>query len=166
MAWPSSLVVVEGGLASTSICGVGWSAPPRGRGRVRTGLTLTVAGLVVLVPVTFGGHAPGVAVLAWPGYAWLAIMFYLFVFLLVLEMPRAVAGVLVRRRAGSKEPASVVVAARAGGERAGFGCGRVRAGRTPDVPVDAASPVGRLRRAGVSGRSDAGRRARLRRAVT
>ncbi len=69
-------------------------------GRVRTGLTLVMAGLFVLVLGTFGGmRLEALSWLSWPGYVWIAIMFYLFVFLVVLEAPRAVAGLFVRRSA-------------------------------------------------------------------
>ncbi|GII52389.1 membrane protein [Planotetraspora thailandica] len=37
-------------------------------------------------------------VLAWPGYLWLAVMFYLVVFSLVMEIPRALAVLAVRQR--------------------------------------------------------------------
>ena len=96
-------------------------------------------------------------------------MFYLLVFLLVLEIPRAVAGVLVRRRAEVKEPASVVVASApevsepvsvvvASVPAVNGSAASVPHG--PDVPVDASSPGGGLR-GGASRLS-----ARLRRAVT
>lgn len=122
-------------------------------GRVRTGLTLTVAGLFLLVLGTFGGmRLESLSWLSWPGYAWVAIMFYLLVFLLVLEVPRAVAGVLVRRRAEVKEPASVVVASApevsepvsvvvASVPEVNGSAASVPA-RMPDVPVDASSPGG------------------------
>ncbi|NUP02928.1 MAG: metallophosphoesterase, partial [Nonomuraea sp.] len=55
--------------------------------------------------------------LAWPGYLWVALMFYLVVFLIVLEVPRAVASVLIRRserrRAVAKEPVPVLAGAAA-----------------------------------------------------
>jgi uncharacterized protein len=47
--------------------------------------------------------------LAWPGYLWLAVMFYLLVFSLIMEIPRAVAILVVRRqerRSGPASPAS------------------------------------------------------------
>lgn len=68
-------------------------------GAVRRRLTAGVAGLFVLVVVTFlGQRTPGVSWLAWPGFFWVAIMFYLFWILLALEVPRAVAGVVMRAR--------------------------------------------------------------------
>ncbi|GGP03570.1 metallophosphoesterase [Nonomuraea glycinis] len=121
-------------------------------GRVRTGLTLTVAGLFLLVLGTFGGmRLESLSWLSWPGYAWVGIMFYLLVFLLVLEVPRAVAGLIMRRRAEVKEPASVVVASApevsepvsvvvASVPEVDGSAASVPA-RTPDVPVDA-SPSG------------------------
>ncbi|MGN9789130.1 metallophosphoesterase [Nonomuraea sp. ZG12] len=81
-------------------------------GRVRTGLTFAMAGLFLLVLGTFGGmRLESLSWLSWPGYAWVGIMFYLLVFLLLLEVPRAVAGLIMRRRVAPvlavKELASV-----------------------------------------------------------
>ncbi|MFI6787639.1 metallophosphoesterase [Nonomuraea sp. NPDC050383] len=83
------------------------------RGRLRRVLTWVLAGLGVLVVVTFAGTRLGVGHwLAWPGYLWLAVMFYLLVFLVVLEVPRAVAWALMRRGgkradAGARVPETV-----------------------------------------------------------
>jgi predicted MPP superfamily phosphohydrolase len=64
--------------------------------------TWTVVGLLVLVLSAFVGSRflGGVAatVLAWVGYVWLAIMFYLVVVLLVLEVPAFVARRMLRER--------------------------------------------------------------------
>jgi uncharacterized protein len=54
--------------------------------------------LAVLIPATLVGTRAGVTVLAWPGYIWLALMFYLLVALLVLEIPMLVAKLTLRRR--------------------------------------------------------------------
>ncbi|WP_327587305.1 metallophosphoesterase [Nonomuraea sp. NBC_00507] len=68
-----------------------------GPGRLRKALTWGMVGLFALVVGTFVstrmefGHW-----LAWPGYVWLALLFYLFLFLVVLEIPRAVAGLFLR----------------------------------------------------------------------
>ncbi|MEU6782605.1 metallophosphoesterase [Nonomuraea angiospora] len=87
-------------------------------GRLRKALTWGVVGLTVLVVATFAatrmdfGHW-----LAWPGYIWLALMFYLIVFLVVLEVPRAVAALVLRRasrKAVTREVAPVPVPAMAG----------------------------------------------------
>lgn len=57
----------------------------------RVGTVLAVA-LFVLFPVTMGGVRAGyLKWLAWPGYLWIAVMFYLLITLLVLEIPRLVA---------------------------------------------------------------------------
>jgi predicted MPP superfamily phosphohydrolase len=57
--------------------------------------------LAVLVPVTLAtsrsGHAQW---LAWPGYLWLALMFYLLVTLVLLEIPRA--GIVLLWKLGSR----------------------------------------------------------------
>ncbi|MGW0192028.1 metallophosphoesterase [Nonomuraea sp. NPDC003201] len=87
-------------------------------GRLRKALTWGVVGLTVLVVATFAatrmdfGHW-----LAWPGYVWLALMFYLIVFLVVLEVPRAVAALVLRRasrQAVTRDAAPVPVPAMAG----------------------------------------------------
>ncbi|WP_431913523.1 metallophosphoesterase [Nonomuraea jabiensis] len=87
-------------------------------GRLRKALTWGVVGLAALVVATFAatrmdfGHW-----LAWPGYVWLALMFYLIVFLVVLEVPRAVAALVLRgasRKAVTREAAPVPVPAMAG----------------------------------------------------
>jgi predicted MPP superfamily phosphohydrolase len=60
----------------------------------------TVAAIVlaVLVPSTLLGTRAGQWWLAWPGYMWLAIMFYLIVVLVLLEIPMLVAKLWLRRR--------------------------------------------------------------------
>ncbi|WP_067186088.1 metallophosphoesterase [Microtetraspora niveoalba] len=71
-------------------------------------LTWALVVLVLLVPLrTVGGQVFGMSferVIAWPGFMWLAIMFYLVVFSLVLEIPRAIALLVVRRAEKSSEP--------------------------------------------------------------
>ncbi|MFI7423479.1 metallophosphoesterase [Nonomuraea sp. NPDC049684] len=81
-------------------------------GRVRKALTWGLVGLVLLVVAAFAGTRMELGNwLAWPGYLWVALMFYLVVFLLVLEVPRAVASMIIRRgERGSvavKEPVPV-----------------------------------------------------------
>ncbi len=66
-------------------------------GRIRRVLTWILVGLGLLAPVTLGGsRSEWGHFLAWPGFFWLAVMFYLFVFLLVLEIPRAMAVLALR----------------------------------------------------------------------
>ncbi|RJL31884.1 metallophosphoesterase [Bailinhaonella thermotolerans] len=87
-------------------------------GRGRRVATVALVLLGSLIPITqFLARAIGPEAsrwVAWPGYLWLAMMFYLFVILLVLEIPRAIAVRLARRggdaagKAG--EPASEVAA--------------------------------------------------------
>ncbi|MEH0822442.1 MULTISPECIES: metallophosphoesterase [unclassified Micromonospora] len=61
--------------------------------------------LALLVPATMAGtRVAGAFWLAWPGYLWLAVMFYLLVLLLVLEAPMAVAKLVLRRRSTVAEP--------------------------------------------------------------
>ncbi|MEU5938888.1 metallophosphoesterase [Micromonospora sp. NPDC047548] len=73
-----------------------------GRWRRIGGVTALV--LALLVPATMAGtRAVGAFWLAWPGYLWLAVMFYLLVLLLVLEVPMAVARLVLRRRSAVAE---------------------------------------------------------------
>ncbi|WP_433388827.1 metallophosphoesterase [Micromonospora sp. KLBMP9576] len=60
--------------------------------------------LALLVPVTMAGTQAGLYWLAWPGYLWLAIMFYLLVLLVALEVPMAVTKLVLRRRVAAAEP--------------------------------------------------------------
>ncbi|BEL10683.1 metallophosphoesterase [Actinoplanes sichuanensis] len=61
--------------------------------------TIVAVALGVLTPLTFIGVRAGYFKwLSWPGYLWIAVMFYLLVTLLVLEVPRLV---LMRLWAGS-----------------------------------------------------------------
>ncbi|MFI9843975.1 metallophosphoesterase [Nonomuraea sp. NPDC051941] len=103
-------------------------------GRLRKALTWGVVGLTVLVVATFAatrmdfGHW-----LAWPGYVWLALMFYLIVFMVVLEVPRAVAALVLRRasrKAVTREAAPVPVPAMAGAP-------------APPEPAPVAAPISR-----------------------
>ncbi|MFF3671111.1 metallophosphoesterase [Microtetraspora malaysiensis] len=71
-------------------------------------LTWGLVLLVFLLPLrTIGGQVFGMSferVIAWPGYMWLAIMFYLVVFTVALEIPRAIALWLARRSEKSPGP--------------------------------------------------------------
>ncbi|MBX6382662.1 MAG: metallophosphoesterase [Microbispora sp.] len=67
--------------------------------RVLTWMLVILA--VLMVAALVGSRSFGMdveRVLAWPGYLWLAVMFYLFVFGLVMEVPRAIATFVVSRR--------------------------------------------------------------------
>ncbi|MEV8506686.1 metallophosphoesterase [Actinoplanes sp. NPDC051475] len=56
--------------------------------------------LALLIPATLIGTRTGYAKwLAWPGYVWLALMFYLLVILGALEIPRLLAALWIRARA-------------------------------------------------------------------
>ncbi|WP_311922685.1 metallophosphoesterase [Microbispora sp. H10836] len=88
--------------------------------RSRRVLTWVLVALAALMVVTFGGSRLGIGmevehVVAWPGYLWLATMFYLFVFGLVMEVPRAVVTFLVSRR---RRTTAVAAGGRAEGEAA------------------------------------------------
>lgn len=67
-------------------------------GRLRRAGGILALLLALLVPATMAGTRNGMSWLAWPGYLWLALMFYLLVLLLVLEVPMAVAKLVLRRR--------------------------------------------------------------------
>jgi predicted MPP superfamily phosphohydrolase len=77
-----------------------------GPGRLRKALTLTLALLLAVLVGTFLGTRLGIeSWIAWAGYVWLAVMFYLVIILAVLEIPRAIVGTVLRRRAASRAPA-------------------------------------------------------------
>ena len=97
---------------------------------------LVAALLAVLIPATLIGTRTGrVEWLAWPGYLWIALMFYLLVILAVLEVPRLFLVLVMRRNrrtrrgvdrtAETAEPAE----AAAGGEADG-----AAAAPAPDAP--------------------------------
>jgi predicted MPP superfamily phosphohydrolase len=72
-----------------------------GRGR-RAGNIVVLSLAIVLIGAFVGSRAfphSIATVLAWPGYLWLALMFYLVVTLLALELPMLAARVWLRRRA-------------------------------------------------------------------
>ncbi|MDG4806865.1 metallophosphoesterase [Micromonospora sp. WMMD1120] len=73
-----------------------------GRWRRVGGIAAVV--LALLVPITMAGTQAGLYWLAWPGYLWLALMFYLLVVLIVLEVPMLVARLALRRRVVAAEP--------------------------------------------------------------
>ncbi|MGK5737757.1 metallophosphoesterase [Micromonospora sp. URMC 103] len=77
-------------------------AVPAGRWRRVGGIAAVV--LALLVPATLAGTRAELYWLAWPGYLWLALMFYLLVVLVALELPMLVARLVLRRRAVSAEP--------------------------------------------------------------
>jgi predicted MPP superfamily phosphohydrolase len=93
-------------------------------------------GLVALLIVTFAGgrflpHSLSVA-LAWPGYLWLAVMFYLLVVLVVLEVPALVARLVMR----TTKPSMV-------SELVSVGAGSVGA---PPAPLEETPANGETRR--------------------
>ncbi|GGK59451.1 membrane protein [Planomonospora parontospora subsp. parontospora] len=77
-------------------------------GRARRVLTWVLLGLGVLVPVTLVGSRAGWGhFLAWPGFFWIAVMFYLLVFLAVLEIPRALVLFALERRSRHRSEAAL-----------------------------------------------------------
>lgn len=78
------------------------------RGRPRRVGAIVMMLLGVLVPATLIGVRAGFAEwLAWPGYLWIALMFYLFVTLLVLEIPRLAISLWIRATNKSAPEAAV-----------------------------------------------------------
>ncbi|TDB78560.1 metallophosphoesterase [Micromonospora sp. KC723] len=74
-------------------------------GRWRRAGSLVALVLALLVPITMiTTRLLGTSWLAWPGYLWLAVMFYLLVVLLVLEVPMAAAKLVLRRRTAVDAP--------------------------------------------------------------
>ncbi|MFG1711076.1 metallophosphoesterase [Nonomuraea sp. M3C6] len=83
-----------------------------GPGRLRKALTWGFVGLAGLLAATFAGTRTAEwHWLAWPGYLWLALLFYLLVFFVVLEIPRAVAGSFLRTPVRAPEPVAVMAGA-------------------------------------------------------
>ncbi|MGW4947755.1 metallophosphoesterase [Actinoplanes sp. NPDC004185] len=77
-------------------------------GRVRRFGGFVAVALAVLVPATLIGVRAGyVEWLAWPGYLWIALMFYLLVTLAVLEIPRLAINLWIRATSKSTDPAKV-----------------------------------------------------------
>jgi len=121
---------------------------------VRPGRLRRVAGVVVvvlglLVPATLAGsRALPLAYarwLAWPGYLWLGLMFYLRVFLLLTEPARLVAWVVTRRRTRvDRQPAGVLAPTEpvpvAGGGPAGT-TAVAEADPRPDDPDESDGPA-------------------------
>jgi len=112
-------------------------------GRARRLGTWGIVVLAVLLPATLiGGRIlphSAEAPLAWTGYLWLAVMFYLLVALIVLEVPALVARVLLRRasrRAAVVAPEPVPVAVGAGSDAG------PPEGTPPEEATPAAEPEG------------------------
>jgi len=104
--------------------------------------TVAFVGLGVLVPVTVLSRGLPLREqrwLAWPGYLWLALMFYLLVLLLVLEVPRFAA-----RRVVADGSRRLLIA-----RSAAIGAGLVAAG-TVGAGVRTALAPPRLRRAPIT----------------
>ncbi len=80
-------------------------------GRWRRIGTVSAVVLALLVPATMVGTRAGMYWLAWPGYLWLALMFYLLVLLVALEVPLLVTRLVLRRSAATAAPEPVLVGA-------------------------------------------------------
>ncbi|WP_326550744.1 metallophosphoesterase [Micromonospora sp. NBC_01813] len=82
-------------------------------GRWRRAGSLLALGLAILVPTTMvSTRSAGMSWLAWPGYVWLAVMFYLLVVLVALEVPMLVVRLVGRarsRQVGTSAPVPVTV---------------------------------------------------------
>ncbi|GAB2939361.1 metallophosphoesterase [Micromonospora polyrhachis] len=75
------------------------------RGRRRLIGTFAMLALGLLILATLVGTRIGLHWLAWPGFLWLATMFYLLVLLLLLELPMLAAKLVLRRRSAARTPA-------------------------------------------------------------
>jgi len=121
---------------------------------------VAAVGLAVLLPATLIGARTGHAEwLAWPGYVWLALMFYLLVTLLPLEILRAAALLLwrSRRRTAKKEVSA------SGAARRGFDGAVASASDEGDAAAEAGVEAGVRAEAGVEAgvRAEAGVERRL-----
>jgi predicted MPP superfamily phosphohydrolase len=78
--------------------------------RIGAWVLVGLVGLVVLTLVGSRVFPHNLAVvLSWPGYLWIAVMFYLVVCLAVLELPRLVVRIVERSRARAQRAANAVV---------------------------------------------------------
>jgi predicted MPP superfamily phosphohydrolase len=119
-----------------------------GPGRLRKSLTWGLAALLAVLVTTFVGARMGLeSWVAWPGYIWLAVMFYLVVILAVLEIPRAVAAAFLRRAGrrerapeAAPEPVAVLAGTAGSGEAASVEAASVEAASVEAASVEAAVP--------------------------
>ncbi|GAA3695330.1 metallophosphoesterase [Nonomuraea antimicrobica] len=110
-------------------------------GRARRAMTWGLLVLLLVLVTTFVGTRMGLeSWLAWPGYVWLALMFYLVIILAVLEIPRAVVAAFLRRGERGSEPVLVP-------EPVGVSAGAVGPDGGPAAPepgaVERAAPMSR-----------------------
>ncbi|GAA2216859.1 metallophosphoesterase [Micromonospora olivasterospora] len=75
-----------------------------GPGRWRRVGAVAAVVLGLLIPATLASVRSSWYWLSWPGYVWLALMFYLLVVLVVLEVPMLVTRRVLRRRVAAAEP--------------------------------------------------------------
>jgi hypothetical protein len=107
-----------------------------GRWRRAGGVTILV--LALLTPATMIGTREGFYWLAWPGYLWLAVMFYLLVLLAVLELPMLAARLTLGRRARAAVPAVPAMASgvtASGGDATTTASHATAAAAAPPVPA-------------------------------
>lgn len=113
--------------------------PLTGRLQRRIGAVVAVVP-ALLVPVTLVGARTGWAGwVAWPGFLWIALMFYLLVTLVVLEVPRLVIVLLWRRSSSRTEKGVGKARAGADGSSASTGHEIPTGGRTPTTDAMSAS---------------------------
>jgi uncharacterized protein len=97
----------------------------------RTAGTVVAAGLAVLVPVTVGATRGGhLWWLAWPGYVWIGLMFYLLVTLVPLEVPRLALVLLWRPTSRTSEAVETLSRRQAIARGAAIVAGLTAAGTT------------------------------------
>ncbi|MBE1486042.1 putative MPP superfamily phosphohydrolase [Plantactinospora soyae] len=124
-----------------------------GRWRRAGGVTILV--LALLTPATLVGTREGFYWLAWPGYLWLAVMFYLLVLMVTLELPMLVVRLTLGRRTRAAVPAVPVLAAPTGTETSGTETGGTPA-TAGEVTGAAGEVTGAAGEATVAGRDATG----------
>jgi hypothetical protein len=116
-------------------------------GRLRKVGGIVMILLAVLIPATLIGVRNGyLPWLAWPGYIWLAVMFYLLVTLAVLEIPRLVVSLVWRARSRSAK----------GGSRSAELVGAPSTASAGDLAGDEPASGGVATKAAVIGDADPG----------
>jgi predicted MPP superfamily phosphohydrolase len=98
--------------------------------------------LTILIPATLIGVRSGhVQWLAWPGYLWLALMFYLLVALIVIEIPRLAIALWLRHTAITKNQQNITKIPMAESKIPSAAAGAEPAGESPATGSAATEPT-------------------------